>query len=249
MAVPSERAGRLEPYTRSTALAAGWQWRIPLQHRTGNGYVYSSEFLSDDAAAAALLGNLDGKALADPRPIRFRTGCRRAAWNKNVIAIGLSGGFLEPLESTSIHLIQSGIAKLLSLFPNRDCHSHLVAQYNRLVADEFTGVRDFLVLHYHSTRERTEPLWEYCRSMPLPASLIDKERHFAHSGRIVLSPEELFREPSWFAVLLGQGHRPGDYNPLIDSIASTDNLAHLKRIREEIRFAAAKMPDHVSYFS
>ncbi len=249
MAVPSERTGRLEPYTRSTALAAGWQWRIPLQHRTGNGYVYCSEFLSDDAAAAALLGNLDGRALADPRPIRFRTGRRRAAWSKNVIAIGLSGGFLEPLESTSIHLIQSGIAKLLSLFPNRDCDSNLAGQYNRLIGDEFTGVRDFLALHYHSTRERTEPLWEYCRTMELPPTLIDKERHFAHSGRIVLSPEELFREPSWFAVLLGQGHRPADYNPLLDSIGSTDNFVHLKRVRDEVRAAAAKMPDHVSYFS
>jgi tryptophan halogenase len=249
MAVPSERAGKLAPYTRSTALAAGWQWRIPLQHRTGNGYVYSSEFISDDAAAGALLGNLDGRPLADPRPIRFRTGRRRAAWSKNVVAIGLSGGFLEPLESTSIHLIQSGIAKLLSLFPNRDCDSHLARQYNRLIADEFAGVRDFLVLHYHSTRERTEPLWEYCRTMALPASLTDKERHFAHSGRIVLAPEELFREPSWFAVLLGQGHRPGDYNPLIDSIGSTDNFAHLRRIRDEIRAGVAKMPDHLSYFS
>jgi tryptophan halogenase len=249
MAVPSERAGKLVPYTRSTALAAGWQWRIPLQHRTGNGYVYSSQFISDDAAAADLLRNLDGRALADPRPIRFRTGRRRDAWNKNVIAIGLSAGFLEPLESTSIHLIQSGIAKLLSLFPNCDCDSNLVRHYNRLVADEFTGVRDFLTLHYHSTHERTEPLWEYCRRMALPESLTDKERHFAHSGRIVLSPEELFREPSWFAVLLGQGHRPDDYNPLIDTISSADNFAHLMRIRDDIRSAAAKMPDHLSYFS
>jgi tryptophan halogenase len=153
------------------------------------------------------------------------------------------------LESTSIHLIQSGIAKLLSLFPNRDCDVKLAGQYNRLVADEFAGVRDFLLLHYHSTSERTEPLWEYCRTMELPASLTDKERHFAHSGRIMLSPEELFREPSWFAVLLGQGHRPADYNPLIDTIASTDNFAHLRRTRDEIRAGVAKMPDHLSYFS
>jgi tryptophan halogenase len=249
MAVPSERAGKLVPYTRSTALAAGWQWRIPLQHRTGNGYVYSSQYISDDSAAATLLGNLDGRALADPRPIRFRTGRRRVAWIKNVIAIGLSAGFLEPLESTSIHLIQSGIAKLLSLFPDRDCDSHVVEQYNRVVADEFTGVRDFLALHYHSTRERSEPLWEYCRAMALPEGLIYKEQHFARSGRIVLSSEELFREASWFAVLLGQGHRSRDYNPLIDSIKSADNFAYLGRIRDDIRMAAAKMPDHLSYFS
>ena len=249
LAVPCERAGELMPFTRSTALAAGWQWRIPLQHRTGNGYVYSSGFLSDDAAAATLLGNLDGKALAEPRLIRFRTGRRQVAWNRNVIAIGLSGGFLEPLESTSIHLIQSGIAKLLSLFPNRDCDSHLVEQYNHLMTEEFASVRDFIVLHYHSTRERSEPLWEYCRAMELPDGLVSKEQHFARSGRIILSAEDLFREPSWFAVLLGQGHRPGDYNPLLDSINSADNFSHLGRVREDIRSAAARMPDHLSYFS
>lgn len=246
LAVPSERVGPPTPYTRSVAREAGWQWRIPLQHRTGNGYVYSSQFTSDDMAASVLLQNLDGKALADPRLIRFRTGRRRQAWNRNVIAIGLSAGFLEPLESTSIHLIQSGIAKLLSLFPSRACDVYTAEQYNRIFAEDLEGIRDFLVLHYHSTQGRSEPLWEYCRTMPLPESLTYREEHFARSGRIVLSPEELFRDASWFAVLAGQGHQPKDYNPLIDSISSEQNRAHLRQVKEEIRQAVARMPDHVS---
>ncbi len=246
LAVPSERVGPPTPYTRSVAREAGWQWRIPLQHRTGNGYVYSSQFTSDDMAASVLLQNLDGAALADPRLIRFRTGRRRQAWNKNVIAIGLSAGFLEPLESTSIHLIQSGIAKLLALFPSRDCDVYTAEQYNRILADDTESIRDFLVLHYHSTQGRSEPLWEYCRTMPLPESLTYREEHFARSGRIVLSPEELFRDASWFAVLVGQGHQPKDYNPLIDSISSEQNKVHLRQVKKEIRQAVARMPDHVS---
>jgi tryptophan halogenase len=246
LAVPSERVGPPAPYTRSTAREAGWQWRIPLQHRTGNGYVYCSRYISDDEASSVLLGNLDGRALSEPRLIRFATGRRRQVWKKNVVAIGLSSGFLEPLESTSIHSIQSGIAKLLSLFPTRDCDEHTAAQYNRLIADELEGIRDFLTLHYHSTHGRTEPLWEYCRSMELPPSLVRKEELFRRSGRIVLTAEELFRDASWFAVLLGQGHEPRDYNPLIDSIASPENLAHLRRVKEEIRQIAARMPDHLA---
>ncbi len=248
-AVPSERVGPPAPYTRSTARAAGWQWRIPLQHRTGNGYVYCSQFISDDEAASVLLQSLDAPALADPKPIRFKAGRRRVAWNKNVIAIGLSGGFLEPLESTSIHLIQSGIAKLLSLFPDRNCDPYVVEQYNRVVAEELSGIKDFLALHYHSTRERTEPLWTYCRAMSLPETLRYREEHFARSGRIVLSTDELFKEASWFAVLLGQGHKPRDYNPLIDSIQSTNNFSHLRRIRERIQETAARMPDHLAFLA
>jgi tryptophan halogenase len=208
--------------------------------------VYCSEFISEEAATTALLANLDGRPLAQPRPIRFEIGRRRKFWNKNVIAIGLSSGFLEPLESTSIHSIQSGIAKLLSLFPNRDCDVHTAEQYNRVIADEFEGIRDFLTLHYHSTQGRTEPLWEYCRTMALPPSLLHREELFRRTGRIVLSAEELFRDASWFAVLMGQGQPPQDYNPLIDSISSEENLAHLRRVREEIRQTAARMPDHMA---
>jgi tryptophan halogenase len=246
-AVPCERVGPPVPYTRSTARDAGWQWRIPLQHRTGNGYVYCSRFISDDEAASTLLSNLDGPALAEPRLIPFKTGCRRTPWSKNVVAIGLSAGFLEPLESTSIHLIQSGIAKLISLFPNRDCDPYLADQYNRIVFEEMQGIRDFLALHYHSTKDRPQPLWEYCRTMRLPDSLLYKEEHFSRSGRIVLSSDELFKDASWFAVLTGQEHEPRDYNPLVDSMTSEENAAYLQRIKSTIQAAVAKMADHSSF--
>ena len=247
VAVPSERVGAPLPYTRATARATGWQWRIPLKHRTGNGYVYCSRCISDDEAAAVLLNHLDGAALAAPRFIPFRTGRRRKAWNKNVVAIGLSSGFLEPLESTSIHLIQSGIAKLLSLFPARDCDAYTAEQYNRVIAAEIEGIRDFLVLHYHSTTARAGALWEQCRRMPLPDNLTYKIEHFARSGRIVQGSDELFKEASWFAVLTGQGHRPRDYNPLIDSLDAAENLSHLRSIKDTIRLTAARMPAHAAF--
>jgi tryptophan 7-halogenase len=249
VAVPSARVKPPVPYTRSTAREAGWQWRIPLQHRTGNGYVFSGGHVSDDEAAAVLLANLDGPALAEPRFIPFRTGRRRKAWDKNVVAIGLSSGFLEPLESTSIHLIQSGIAKLLALFPTRACDPYTVEQYNRIVVQEIEGIRDFLVLHYHSTTGKTGPLWAYCRGMQLPESLVYKEEHFTRSGRVVLSSDELFKDASWFAVLTGQGHRPRDYNPLVDVYDSRENLEHLRRIKETVRALAAKMPTHESFLA
>jgi tryptophan halogenase len=249
VAVASARIGPPQPFTRSTARAAGWQWRIPLQHRTGNGYVFCSEYISDDEAAAVLLGNLEGTAMAEPRFIPFKPGRRLKMWQKNVVAIGLSGGFLEPLESTSIHFIQSGIAKLLSLFPTRDCDPCTVEQYNRVTSEEILAVRDFLVLHYHSTEDRPEPLWEHCRAMPLPQSLKSKEELFVRTGRIVLSSDELFRDSSWFAVLLGQGHEPKDYNPLIDSINSEENRAYLQSIKGNIRMIASKMSDHLSFLS
>jgi tryptophan halogenase len=247
MAVPSERTAPLTPYTRVTAHEGGWQWRIPLQHRTGNGLVYCSRFLSDDDAAGILLSNLDGAPLGDPRPIRFSAGRRRKAWNKNVVAIGLSAGFLEPLESTSIHLIQSGIAKLLSLFPDKDCDPVTAEQFNRVFAEDIEVVRDFLIFHYHVT-ERPGALWDHCRDMAIPDALAYKLAHFRRSGRIVLGTDELFREASWFAVLMGQGVRPADYNPLADAWPEAQNLAHLANTKQAIRAACERMPSADSLF-
>lgn len=246
-AIPTERVQDPIPYTRATALAAGWQWRIPLQHRTGNGIVYSSKFYSDEQAAETLRANLDSPALADPRLIRFLAGRRRKAWNKNVVAIGLSSGFLEPLESTSIHLIQSGIAKLLSLFPTRDCFPETAEQFNRVYDADVESIRDFLILHYHRTAGRAEPMWQHCQHMAIPDSLSYKMAHFTHSGRIVLATDELFKEASWFAVMMGQGLQPIDYNPLLDTVSAEENRVHLGRIEQAIAAAARAMTSHEDY--
>jgi tryptophan halogenase len=246
IAVPSDNVVPPTPYTRVTAEDAGWRWRIPLQHRMGNGIVYSSAFVSDEQAAETLLAKLEGRPLAEPRPIRFKTGRRRDAWVKNVVAIGLSAGFLEPLESTSIHLIQSGIAKLLSLFPGKDCEPIVAEQFNRVLAQDYDAVRDFLLLHYHATT-RSQPLWEHCRNTAVPDSLRYKEEQFRRTGRIVLTTDELFREASWFAVMMGQGIRPLDYNPLIEIISSDDSRAHLVKVKQGIRAVVDRMSTHGTF--
>ena len=247
LAIPSERHEDPIPYTRTIAHSGGWQWRIPLQHRTGNGIVYSSRFWSDDEAARALQSHLDGKALAEGRLLRFLAGRRRQAWSKNVVAIGLAAGFLEPLESTSIHLIQSGIAKLLSLFPARDCLPETAQQFNRVFDADVESIRDFLILHYHRTAGRSEPLWQHCQHMPLPDGLADKMTHFIRTGRIVLTTDEIFKEASWFAVMMGQGLRPLDYNPLLDTLSAEENQAHLARISQEISAMLGPMARHEDY--
>lgn len=244
LAVPCERVAETTPYTRSTARPAGWQWRIPLQHRIGNGYVYDSRFVSDDEAAATLLANLDGKALADPRLLRFKAGTRRRAWIGNVVAIGLSSGFLEPLESTSIHLIQSAIAKLLTLFPDRDMNPALAERFNTLLNADMDNIKDFLILHYHATSGKEEPFWQERCAMKLPETLIEREEQYRRTGRLMLGPEELFREASWLAVLNGQGIVAQDYNPLADALDPAVNLAQVRQIAEVIARAAPTLPRH-----
>ena len=244
VAVPCARVAETTPYTRSTARPAGWQWRIPLQHRTGNGYVYASRFVSDDEAAATLLANLDGAPLAEPRFLRFVAGRRRRAWIGNVVAIGLSSGFLEPLESTSIHLIQSGIAKLLTLFPDRDMDEQLARRFDQLFAADMDNIKDFLILHYHATADKPEPLWAHCRHMALPDTLIEREAQYRRSGRLMLGPDELFREASWLAVLDGQGFRPADHNPLADALDAATNRAQVAQIAEVMARAAPTLPKH-----
>ncbi|MBB4154541.1 tryptophan halogenase [Sphingomonas jinjuensis] len=241
-AAPSAPEDAPTPYTQATAREAGWQWRIPLQHRVGNGYVFSSRFQSPEAARDLLVKAMASPPLAEPRLIRFKPGRRRRAWVGNVVAIGLSSGFIEPLESTSIHLIQTGIGKLLSLFPRADVDPMLAEQYNRLSVREIEEVRDFVILHYHLTSGRTESLWRHCQMMPIPETLAYKVEQFRRSARLMLTPDELFRDASWFAVMHGQGVRATDYTPLLDTMSDADNRQQLGQVRRMIAEAAARVP-------
>ena len=242
VAAPCERTGPLTPYTRSTAKQAGWQWRIPLQHRIGNGYVYSSDFLSDDLAHAELVAGLEGKALGNPLRLTFTTGRRKRFWNRNCVAIGLSSGFLEPLESTSIHFIQRGITMLLTLFPDRTFHAADVDRYNAILGSEYERVRDFLVLHYSSTERDQGELWSYCRNLALPDSLREKLDLFRGHGRILRDTSELFPAQSWFHVFVGQNIMPASDDPLAGVVNPKLVDDNLKNIREVVRACASSMP-------
>ncbi len=246
VAVPCESAGELLPYTRSTARAAGWQWRIPLQHRIGNGYVFSSKFLDEAGAADTLLRHLDGKALAEPRTLRFVTGRRRLGWNRNVVAIGLSSGFLEPLESTSLHLIQSGILRLLALFPDRNIDPAARDEYNRIANSELERVRDFLILHYHLNRRGEGELWRYCANMPIPDTLRESIEQFRRNGRILQREHEVFVPASWLAVHVGQLNLP-ETCAQPSQAHSTDSLRWLEKMRTTLHAEASRLPLHQQF--
>jgi tryptophan halogenase len=247
LAVPCALTGEPAPFTRSTADAAGWRWRIPLQHRMGNGYVYCSDFLDDETARDRLLATLEGPGLADPRPIRFRTGHRDRFWVKNCVAIGLAGGFIEPLESTSIHLVQMGIARLVELWPDTGFDPADIDQYNQATTLEYEQLRDFIVLHYKANRRDDTPFWRRCREMSIPDSLVHKMELFRAKGRIFRFKDDLFSEDSWLAVLLGQGVIPGGYDRLVDRIPLDDLVKNLAHLRQATLKTAMGLPTHQAF--
>lgn len=241
--VGSAIGDELPPYTRATAQSAGWQWRIPLQHRMGNGHVYCSAYMSDDEATGVLLTNLEGAAIGSPRQLRFTSGVRRTFWTRNCVSIGLAAGFLEPLESTALHLVHSAVVRLLALFPDRDFNPLLAREFNRLTRSEYERIRDFLILHYHAQR-REAPLWRQTRNLTIPDTLRYKLEQFRHSGRIVAEPLELFQNSNWLAVLIGQEVWPERYHPLVDARSEADAARYLSGIREVLAKTANTLPTH-----
>jgi tryptophan 7-halogenase len=247
VAVPCESAGPPVAYTRSTARPAGWQWRIPLQHRTGNGHVYAGAFMADEDARDILLGGLEGPPLAEPRLLQFTAGRRKKTWHRNCVAIGLSGGFLEPLESTSIYLIQAAIDRLIALFPDLDFDPALTDEYNRAIEVEIERIRDFLILHYKATERDDTSFWQYCRTMPIPDSLAGKMALFRERGHVVQYREGLFQEPSWIAVYIGQNVLPQRYDPFADAIDAGRLRRRIDEIKTVIRRAADAAPSHMAF--
>lgn len=242
-AVQSERMDDIAPYTKSIAREAGWQWQIPLQHRTGNGLIYSSAFVDDEAARDQLMANLSNKAIIEPRGLRFTPGRRTSSWARNCVAVGLSSGFLEPLESTSIHLIQVAALNLVALFPERPGDPVLAAEFNRRMDVEYGRIRDFLILHYHANT-RSEPMWRHCREMAVPDSLVEKIEMFRHRSAVPHYGEGLFSPPSWVSVLFGQGLKPDGVHPLAEALPIDELANRLAAIRKQIAGAVAEMPRH-----
>jgi len=244
IALPCAKSEFPVPYTRAIAREAGWQWRIPLQHRTGNGYVYCSEFLADDDAEAALLSRLDGEPLAEPNRLRFVTGHRKQFWQKNVLALGLAAGFMEPLESTSIHLVQTSLARLLTHFPDKRFNEQDIKAFNSRTLKEYQLVRDFLVLHYTSTRRDDTPFWRHCQTIEQSEDLKRRIAQFGDSGRIFEEPNDIFGTASWLAVMYGQGIEPTASNPLISKMPLSRIDAVMRQIGDTIDKAVQAMPSH-----
>ena len=246
-AVQTESVGPAVPYTRSIAHTAGWQWRIPLQHRVGNGLVYSSRYMDDEQAKQTLVGNLQGQALMQPRVLKFRPGQRHKTWHKNCVAIGLSSGFIEPLESTSIHLIQRGIIRLMRLFPVRGISQADVNEYNQQTLDEIEHIRDFVVLHYKVTNRADSPYWNACRAMEVPASLQHRIDLFRETGRVFRIASELFAENSWIQVMLGQGIMPKEHHQSADLMGDAELSRFLGGIKSTVDRTVAQLPSHQTY--
>jgi tryptophan halogenase len=249
IAVPTTYEGQPDPFTRATAHAKGWQWRIPLQSRMGNGIVYSSRFMDDDEALKTLQANLEGDPLAEPRRLAFTTGRRKLAWNANVVSMGLASGFIEPLESTSIHFVQSGIAKLIALFPDKRFNPVERDEYNRQMQDMFEDVRDFIILHYHATRRDDSDFWNHCRTMQVPDSLAAKIALWKAKGRSFRHGYEVFSITSWVAAMLGQGIVPEDYEPAVDALDEDRVAEALEQMRLAILDTAERLPTHGEFIA
>jgi tryptophan halogenase len=246
IAIQTQSVGPPIPYTRSIAHEAGWQWRIPLQHRTGNGIVYCSKYISQDEALQKISDTVEGEKLTDPNFIKFRTGARQKQWVKNCVAVGLSSGFMEPLESTSIHLIQRNILRLIQLMPNSEISQRDIDQFNKQAEWDMETIRDFLILHYVAN-ERTEPFWTHCREMPIPDSLQHKIELFRETGRVFRENEELFAENSWIQVMMGQGIVPKAYHPLADKMSDKELEYFLSEIRSRVAKTVSSLPPHDTY--
>jgi tryptophan halogenase len=246
VAVPAERMAEPAPYTRAQARDAGWQWRIPLQHRTGNGHVFCSDHVSDDEATSILMGSLETPALADPKVLRFKAG-RRKSWIKNCLALGLSSGFLEPLESTSIHLVQVALVKFLDFFPGREPDPILIDRFNEEMAFQYETIRDFIIAHYKVTEREDTEFWRYCRHMTIPDSLAEKLALFAERGEVKPRNADLFSEVSWFAILYGQGLVPQGHHPIADAMSEDDLQLTLARIRSVIKQRVDGLPSHGAF--
>jgi tryptophan halogenase len=246
-AVQTRSTGSAVPYTRAIAHEAGWRWRIPLQHRVGNGLVYSSQFMSDEEARAKLLREIDGEPLTKPRLIRYRTGRRRKAWNRNCIALGLSSGFIEPLESTSIHLFKIAVTRLIQLFPFGGVNEAVAERFNQLSARELEGIRDFIILHYHLTERDDSPFWRRCRTMEIPDTLAERIALFREDAQAYQASDDLFRVDSWVQVLLGQRLRPRGFHQLARMIPPAELRGALDKLRADIAAAVARMPAHEQF--
>ncbi|HET7817398.1 MAG TPA: tryptophan halogenase family protein [Sphingomicrobium sp.] len=247
VAVPCESADEPVPFTRATAREAGWIWRIPLQHRVGNGHVYASAFTDGEAAEETLLGQLEGPPLAEPNRLRFLAGKRKVQWERNCVAIGLAAGFLEPLESTSIHLIQLAIGHLIELFPDHRFDPGDAAEFNKIMDVEYERIRDFLILHYCTTERSDSDFWDYCRTMELPDSLKEKMELFRERGLVARYRDGMFLEPSWIAVYIGQGIRPRGYMPAADRVDAASARVRLEGIAAACASAAQRMPRHEDF--
>ena len=247
VAVQTKAVDEPIPYTRSTAHDSGWQWRIPLQHRVGNGLVFCSRYQSDENAIETLMNNIEGDVLTDPRVLKFRTGTRRKHWNKNVIAVGLSSGFIEPLESTSIHLIQRSILRLMQMFPLTGVSPRDVDEFNRQTEYEMQHIRDFIILHYHVTERTDTPFWRQCKNMEIPDSLAHRIELFRETGRVFRPGDQLFAENSWTQVMLGQGIVPQQYHPIVNRMSADELTKFLANIRSNVSKTISQMPSHRQY--